>query len=186
MEIFLIILKNIYSISIIFHKYILNIGEDNMDKKWAVLALILCIVIAGIGFFTFNGTFSSNNIFHVGSTTFKLPDGYVEGSPNQYGAQSITDGKYSVFLIEYDDTNVSKHINDYDEKFVKNKNQTIEIINFTIDDNVIQKSHNAHNQNNVHYWFVKNGKSYEIYKWDDNPKMDYIVNDLVKSLGSTS
>lgn len=157
-----------------------------MNKKLGVLVLILCIAIAGIGFFAFNGTLNSDNTFKVGSSTFKLPDGYVEGSPNQYGAQSITDGKYSVFLMEYDDTDVSKHIDEYNGDFVKNKNQTIEIINFTIDDNVIQKSYNAHNQNNVHYWFVKNGKSYEIYKWDDNPKMDYIVNDLVKSIGSTS
>ena len=161
------------------------LGGDNMNKKLGV-ALIFCILIVGIGFFAFNENLNSNKLFQVGSTNFKLPDGYVEGSPNQYGAQSITDGKYSVFLLEYDDVDVSKHIEDYNEKFVKSKNQTFEIINFTIDDNVIQKSYNAHNPNNVHYWFVKNGKSYEIYKWDDNPKMDYIVNDLVKSLGSTS
>ena len=62
----------------------------------------------------------------------------------------------------------------------------MEVINFTIDNNVIQKSINSNNNFNVHYWFVKNGKSYEIYKWDDNPKMDYIVNDLVKSFASSS
>lgn len=157
-----------------------------MNKKLGLLALILCIVIIGIGFFTFNGTFNTNNAFKVGSTNFKLPDGYVEGSPNQYGAQSITDGKHSIYLVEYKDADVSQHIEDYNNNFVKNKNQTIELINFTIDDNMIQKSYNAHNQNNVHYWVVKNGKTYEMYKWDDNPKMDYVVNDLVKSMGSTS
>ena len=109
-----------------------------MDKKWIVVFLILCIAIAGIGFFVFNGNLTSNSQFRVGSTTFKLPDGYVEGSPNQYGAQSITDGKYSIFLVEYDDTNVSKHIEDYNINFVKPKNQTMEVINFTIDNNVIQ------------------------------------------------
>lgn len=150
-----------------------------MDRKWIIIILLVSIVIIGIGIFEYDNGFN-NNYVKVGSTNFKFPNGYHEGTPNDLGAINITNGEYSIFLVEYNDTNVKKHIDDY-EQFIKRKNQSMSIMNYTIDNAVIYKSDNLNNHYNVHYWIVKNNKTYDIYKWDENPKIDYIVSDLVKS-----
>lgn len=156
-----------------------------MDRKVVVIVLI-CIIIIGVGVFVYdNNNLNSNNLFRVGSTDFKLPENYFVGSPNQFGAVNITDGEHSIFLVEYNDTNLTKHINEY-QKFIKNKNQTIGVLNFTVDGISIHKTFNVDNPNNAHYWVLKNKKIYDIYKWDENPKMDYIVSELVKSSNSSS
>lgn len=151
-----------------------------MSKKW-FLIILLCLLIICIGAFVYNENSNKNNKFQVGSTNFELPKGYVVGSSNEFNGVNITDGKYTIFLVEHNDTNVTKYIKEY-ENVVKNKNRTMYITNSTVDGILIYKTNNIDSPENVHYWTVKNGKTYEIYKWDENPKMESIVVDLFKTL----
>lgn len=150
-----------------------------MDKKTGMIVLLVCIVIIGIGIFEYGNEFT-NKYVQVGSTSFKLPNGYYEGIPNEFGSINITDGEHSIFLMEYNDSDVMEHIYDY-QQFIKNKNQSMKIMNYTIENISMYKSYNINNSYNVHYWFVKNNKTYNVYKWDENPKMDGIVFDLINS-----
>ena len=145
--------------------YLKLVEDDRMDKKWLLISLIFCILIIAIGFFVLN----SNNVVQVGSTSFKLPDGYVEGTPNQFGAVNLTDGKYSIFVVEHNGTDVKKYINEYNKDFVKTKNRTIDVLTLNIEGLDMYKSSNVDNPNNVHYWVVKNGKTFEFYKWAPRP-----------------
>lgn len=156
-----------------------------MNKKLGIVILIIFLIIISIGVFKFNDFSNVDKTVKVGSADFTLPKGYAVGSPNQYGAVNITDGNHSIYLAEYNTTDVNKLIRDY-ESFVKNQNQSMKIVNLTIDNVLIKKTDNADNPLNVHYWVVKNNKTYDIYKWDDNPNMDSLVIDLVKSLGNAN
>lgn len=150
-----------------------------MEKK-GVLIILLFIIIIGMGFFIFNENLS-NNKFQVGSSIFELPNGYAVGSPNKFGGVNITDGTYSIFLVEHNDSNVSKYINDY-QNSMKNQNKSVQVFNSTVEGFLVYKSINIDSPDTVHYWIVKNGKTYEMYKWDENPKMESIVIDLIKFL----
>lgn len=144
------------------------------------LAIILLIIIVGfIGYNVFN-TSNQDNTIKVGKTTFYLPGGFYEGSSDDSGVMNITNGENTIFLSEYNDTNIQKHIEDY-EIYIANKNQTMEVNNFTIDNIVIYRTDNIDNPNNVHYWFTKNNNTYEVYKWDNNDNMDSLVIQFIKS-----
>ena len=135
---------------------------------------MVLIALLLIGGFLVYSTFFNYNTVKVGSTEFILPKGYHDDGFNEFGAVSVTNGKNHVFLIEFNDTDAYKHAKEY----VDSKNQTNEFVSlshFGEGNGTIYKSNNFQKQSNEHYWFAKGNKSFEIYKWDGNPKMDEIV-----------
>lgn len=144
-----------------------------LSRNIKLLSIILIILIV-LGGSIIYLTFFNYNTAKVGSSELTLPKGYYEDGVNEYGAVRITNGRNEVFLLEFNDTDAYKHANDY----VNSKNGTNESVylsKFEIADGTIYKSSNFQKQSNVHYWFEKGDKSYEVYKWDGNPKMDDIV-----------
>lgn len=147
-----------------------------MKKKLFLITIAMVFLI--FSSCAYAGWFDSK--IKVGDTDFKLPDGYHEGKMNKFGAVNITNGTNSIFLFEQDDANIQKYINNY-KKEIQKQNQSMTIKNFTIDNIVIYKTNNNNNPNTIHYWFVKNNKTYDVYTWDGNKDMDSIVINLIKS-----
>ena len=144
-----------------------------LNKNIKILSIVLIILILLAGCIIYFSFFNFNTA-KVGSSELVLPKGYYEDGVNEFGAVRITDGRNEVFLIEFNDTDAYRHAQEY----VDSKNGTGESVylsQFDIDNRTIYKSSNFQKSSNVHYWFEKGNKSYEVYKWDGNPKMDDIA-----------
>lgn len=146
-----------------------------------ILIIALVIILAIIGIVAYNTFNFSEQTCTVGAATFTLPPGYSEGAKNPYGATNITNGNNTIFIYEYNGSNISEHINEYGN-FLKEKNESLDTTKLEIDNNIIYKTSNVKNKATVHYWFAKGNKTYDIYKWDGNKDMDSMVIDLVKSM----
>ena len=55
-------------------------------------------LIVVVGLLTYSQFFSQQQV-EVGGVYFDLPDGYYQGSDNNIGDITITNGNYSVFLV---------------------------------------------------------------------------------------
>lgn len=150
-----------------------------MNKK-SVIIIILFIILLLLGMNIFD-FYNQEKIINVGSAEFTMPEGFEEGPMNEFGAKSITNGTNTIYLFENNDSDINKHIESY-KAMIKDKNETMYITNFTFDGVLIYKTDNIDNPATDHYWFVKNGKTYDIYKWDRNENMDSMVIDLMKSM----
>lgn len=148
-----------------------------MKKTHIIIILILLV----IGLIACASIIGQEKTFVVGSTEFIMPPGYNEGDINRFGATTISNGTNTIFLLEQNGTDVNKYIDEYKE-FIKGKNESMVIKNYVIDNIKIYKTDNKDNPNTVHYWFVKNNKTYDIYKWDRNENMDSTVISLINSI----
>lgn len=154
-----------------------------MKKRYLIIFLVIilfgmlgsCVYADFIDFVDFDSTFK------VGNTEFVIPEGYSEGNFNEFGATNITNGTNSIFILENNDTNVMEYVHDYENYINNTRNQSMNILTFTIDDMLVYKTDNVDNPNIIHYWFVKNNKTYDIYTWDGNEKIDSIVISMIKS-----
>lgn len=145
----------------------------SLSRKLKLLVLLLIIVILIGGLFVYLNFFNYETV-KVGSSELVLPKGYHDDGFNEFGAVSITNGRNHIFLLEFNDTDAYKHANEY--LLSKNDtNESVYLTQFDLGNRTIYKSTNFQKSSNVHYWFEKGNKSYEIYKWDGNPKMDDIV-----------
>lgn len=149
-----------------------------MTKKSYLIIIIIIVIILILGFCIYSDLF--NQKIKVGTTNFNMPNGYHEGALNEFGAINITNGTNSIFLFENNDDDIIKYVNSYEEH-INDLNQTMDIINFTIDNIQIFKTNNKDNPTTVHYWFVKNNKTYDIYTWEGNEEIDSIILDIIKS-----
>lgn len=149
-----------------------------MDKKLIAVIVIIILLVAGL--IAFYGLTNQDNKVKVGYGTFKIPDGYhVEDSKNK-DVINLTKGNKNIYIKEYNDKNVEKHINSYINQSEKN-NKTVKISNFTVGKTLVYKS-NLENSSTVHYWFVKKNNAYTIYSWDKNPEIDSITIKLIESI----
>lgn len=130
---------------------------------------MIIILLLIIGFLLFNNFSTQNSTVKIGDAVFTLPNGYKEDGVNEYGALTITNGTNSIYLVEHNDKDISKHVSEY-ENVTNYKNETMRIENFTMNNTLFYKTNNVDNPNTVHIWFVKNNNTYDIYKFDKNSK----------------
>lgn len=148
-----------------------------MDKKWIIIICVIILLAVGlIAFYSFS---NQNNEISVASTKFQIPDGYHEVASNKDGVINLTNGTHEIFIGKYNDINVNKHIKTYVD-YNKKKNITTNISNFTVGKTVVYKS-NLNNSSAVHYWFVKNKNTYDIYSWNHNSEIDSKTIKLIES-----
>ena len=148
-----------------------------MNKKWIIIICVIILLVVGlIAFYTISIHKSEINI---GSTKFKMPNGYHEVSSNKGDVINLTNGTHGICIGKYDDINVKKHIKSYID-YNKKKNITTNISNFTVGKTVVYKSQ-LNNSTAVHYWFVKNRTTYDIYSWHYNPEFDSITIKLIET-----
>ena len=150
----------------------------SMNKK-SLFIFILCFLLIFVGFLVFINSENSNTV-SVGDSNFKLPEGYKEGTLNSYNDVNITNGTNSFFIVEYNTTDINECLDHY-KKYCHDKNLSVKIDSFSINDKAIFESKLSNDTKNVHYWFMNNNKVYSIYSWSSNSEMK---NDIIKLITS--
>ncbi|WP_296893654.1 hypothetical protein [uncultured Methanobrevibacter sp.] len=149
-----------------------------MKFKYLIIILVVILLLSVISFIVFPQISNNENTVNINGTTFHLPEGYYEGSTNYLGNVNITNGINSIFISEYNDINIANHIKDYKE-FIKKQNQTVIIKEIKNNNLTIYKAENQNSSEIVHYFLVKNSKTYDIYTWDGNKNTDKLIFELV-------
>lgn len=149
-----------------------------MIKKTYLIGILIIILILILGVCIVPNLL--NPPIKVGAVNFEMPEGYHEGAVNAFGAVNITNGVSEVFLLEHKDSNTNEYIDEY-KVHINEINQTMDIINYTIDNVQVFKTDNKDSPETVHYWFVKDNKTYDIYTWDGNKDIDSIVAQFINS-----
>lgn len=149
-----------------------------MNKKFVLF--IFCVLILS---FSGGSVFSleSNSTLNLTNMGFEIPDGYYEGSLNNLGAINITNGSSSIFILEYDDANAMKYVNHYKNEIINNKHQKMDLLTFTIDDVIVYEADIKNNPLKIHYWFVKDNKTYDVYTWDGNKDIYNFIEKMIQS-----
>ena len=142
-----------------------------------LLTIILLLLVGSVLY----DSFSTPHTVKVCDAKFLLPEGYKDDGINKFGALTLTNGKNPIYILGHDDSNINKYISEY-ERVVKNKNETMTIENTTINNTIVYKTNNINNPDVTHVWFVKNGDTYEIYKFDNNPEFDSLVSYLINHM----
>ena len=145
-----------------------------------LILLVILIAVLSIGFL-FNST---DNKVEVGSTYFSLPSGFEQESmikEDNFVAVNITNGKNTIKIVEYKNTNVKNLIDNYIK--IKNQdNHTVKVETLEIDSKPVYKSTDTSDSKIIHYWFEKNNKVYEIYSWDANSNTAGVIEKLISSV----
>lgn len=148
-----------------------------MKKKYIFIGIIVIILLFVASFFTYNAQFTDNKV-NIGGTNFTLPEGYHEGLKNELGATNITNGTHTVFISKYNDSYINKYKSDY-YNYKTNSGKNVSNSSFTVESTEVFKSSTVDSSN---YWFLHRDNVYTIYSWENNPKMDTIVFELVQSM----
>ena len=145
-----------------------------MNKKIiAIIVIIIAILILGFTFYT-------QNTVKIGKAYFTVPDGYQVVDEGNY--VNLTSGKnYMCLVKEAADENVEKSIDKY-TKNKKNTNDTLSFSKFSSGDVSITKSVSKKDPKVFHYWFVKDGKTYEAFTWSGNSNSDNFLTTLISSM----
>lgn len=149
-----------------------------MNKKWIVIICIIILLV--VGFIAFSNFTNHETEVKIGDATFKIPDGYHISKSENNKTINLTNGKNDIYIYKYNDKNVKKHVNSYINKTEQN-NKTVKISNFTVGKTLVYKT-NINRSNTVHFWFVKNNATYEIYSWDKNPQIDSIATKMIETV----
>lgn len=146
--------------------------------KIILIAIVIIFVIGAVGYTQFH----NHETILVGKAQFVLPQGYTHGTTNEFGNINITNGSNTIFITEYPDGDLNKHMMDY-INYKKNNNFSVDIKNLTIDNlNITKVVVLNNNKTVVNYFFVKNNVAYDISSWDSNNKMDSTVVELINSI----
>lgn len=149
-----------------------------MNKKWIVIVCIIILLAAGL--FAFYSSTNQQKEVKIGEATFQLPNGYHVVDSDDKNVTNLTNGTNNIYIKEYNTKNIKKLVNSYVNQSESN-NKTVKISNFTVGKTLVYKS-NLKNSGTVHYWFVKNNKTYTIYAWNKNPEIDSITTKLIESI----
>lgn len=148
-----------------------------MNKKTVLIIMIAIILLIFVGSFVFNWT--TQKEVSVGATNFTIPSGYYEGNSNE-NITNLTNGKETIFITEMD-ANLNDAVDSY-ENYLTNKNYSSMRSNFTAEGNIIYKITNLNSTNDVRYLFENNNHTYALYSWNENPKLDSIIFDIVEDI----
>lgn len=153
-----------------------------MKKKIILIIIIILIILIGVANFTL---LNNEKTVKVGDATFSIPSGYKVGTPNNLGDTNITNGVNSIFIKEHSTTDLHRYLVEY-ENYIKSLNDTVKVTCSTVDNGNVYKVEKNNDSKVIHYFFVKNGRTYEIYVWENNPNLDNLVQELIKSINSNN
>ena len=148
-----------------------------MFKKIGLLAVFIIIALIVLGFVYQD--FSVKEV-DVGETRFMVPSEYqVQNISNTL--VKLTSGGTVYFINEKNSSDIKIFVNKYVNHKNKTENKSVEISHLAYKDSDIYKSVVSDNSSVIHYWFVKNGKGYEIYTGTANSNSDELVLDIINS-----
>ena len=122
----------------------------------------------------------------MGNAFFDLPNDYQMASTSikhtkDYVSINITNKKNTISILEYKDDNLEKYFQNYYNKKI-NISDSLEITNLTINNITVRRSIDTLDNNFIHYWFINNGKVYEIYTWNADEDFDKNVEFMINSM----
>ena len=95
---------------------------------------------------------------------------------------NVTSGsKYICLVKEVADENITISIDKYTNN-KKNGNDTLKFSKFNCRDISVTKSVSSKNPNVLHYWFVKDGKTYEAFTWSGDSNSDAFLTNLINTM----
>ncbi len=152
--------------------------EDFILKNSRILILILILVLIIFGFLAFQN--QSVKKLVIGDEQFSVPSQYQEEYLSN-NLVKISSGDNVYFITEKSSSDVKIFVN----KYVKHKkladNQSVNIYYIDNGNFDIYKSVVSENSSVIHYWFVKNGKGYEIYTGTADSNSDDFILDIINS-----
>ena len=153
-----------------------------MNNKSIILIAIVIVIVAIVGFVSYNPFASADNQVKVGAATFTMPEGFHVGT-DYNNETNITNGYDTVLLEDCGNDNISKYIKQY-IKFKKSKDNTTKVKtqNFTVDDTVVYKVYPVNHTSTVHYWFKHDGEVYHMHNPNVGENFEKIVIDLIRSV----
>lgn len=150
------------------------------NSRKLIIGIIIIILIAAIGIFSYIQIQDSNSNIQLGKTTFKIPEGYKQVESDDKNTVNINNGKKLIFISLKEKNDLNKIVQDYANTFEKDGRPTA-ITNFTVDDVFVYKL-NLKNESACYYWFKNNGEIYNIYKWGKTGDIETEVFELIRSM----
>lgn len=145
-----------------------------MNKKIiAIIVILISILVAGFFFYT-------QNTVKVGNSYFTVPEGYHVIDEGDY-INLTSESNYMCLVKKVADDNINNSIEKYKDNKVSG-NDTLNFSKFTAGDVEVTKSVSNKNQNVFHYWFVKDGKTYEAFTWSGNSNSDNLLKNLINTM----
>lgn len=155
--------------------FIINGKVEKMNKKIIVIIGVIIVILIAVFFFY------TQNTVKIGNSYFTIPDGYHVVDEGDY--VNLTSGSNYICLVkECADENINKSIEKYESSKKVNGNDTLHFSNFSSADINVIKSVSNKDSNVVHYWFVKDGKTYEAFNWAGNSNSDNLLINLIKTM----
>lgn len=145
-----------------------------MNKKLlAIVFIIIAILILGFCFYT-------HNTVKVGNAYFTVPEGY-HVVDRDYCSNITSETDHMCLVKEVSDDNINNVIEKYNAAKVS-ENDTLNFSKFSFGEVEVIKSISNKNPNVIHYWFVKDGKTYEAFTWSGNSNSDNLLKNLIHSM----
>ena len=117
---------------------------------------------------------------NVGDEQFSVPSQYkVENVSDNLVKLSSGDSVY--FMTEKENNNIKYFVKKYVNLKKSADNQSVNILHLDYEGSDIYRSVVSDNSSVVHYWFVKNGKGYEIYTGTADSSSDEFIMNIIKS-----
>ncbi|WP_296789772.1 hypothetical protein [uncultured Methanobrevibacter sp.] len=149
-----------------------------MNKKLGLLAILVIIILVAFGFFMSHS--SSTKEILVGESKFVIPSEYQEQNVSNHLVK-ITSGDNIYFINENNNSNITYFVDFYVNHKNVTENKSVNVSHLMYGDSDIYKAVVNDNASIVHYWFLKNGKCYEIYTGTANSNTDNLILDIIKS-----
>ncbi|MBQ6628193.1 MAG: hypothetical protein IJH65_05180 [Methanobrevibacter sp.] len=145
-----------------------------MNKKLLAIGfIIIAILILGFCFYTYNTV-------KIGNAYFTVPEGY-HVVDREYCSNITSETDHMCLVKEVSDDNINNVIEKYNAAKVS-ENDTLNFSKFSFGEVEVIKSISNKNPNVIHYWFVKDGMTYEAFTWDGDSNSDSLLKNLIHSM----
>ena len=149
-----------------------------MNYKRIVVIIIIIILILLGGMFLFQE--NSMKKVTVNDVEFSVPSKYQDQMDSTHLLR-LTSGENIYFINVLNSSDVKFFVNDYVAHKNTTENKSVNISKLDYSNSTIYKSVVSDNSSIVHYWFLKDGKSCEIYTGTADSNTDNFILDIIKA-----
>lgn len=146
------------------------------NKRAVVIIIIVVILFCGMFFFQEN---SMKKVI-VNDVEFSVPSKYQDQQASIHLVK-LTSGENIYFINVLNSSDVKFFVNDYVVHKNTTENKSVNISKLDYADSTIYKSVVSDNSSVIHYWFLKDGKTCEIYTGTADSNTDNFILDIIKS-----
>ena len=149
-----------------------------LKKRIWILVLLIILALLLCGFILYPNI--SVKKVNVGDEQFSVPSQYKEENVSD-NLVKLSSGDSVYFMTEKENNNIKYFVKKYVNLKKSADNQSVNILHLDYEGSDIYRSVVSDNSSVVHYWFVKNGKGYEIYTGTADSSSDEFIMNIIKS-----